>query len=199
MYANDEEKRRYRMQKDEYVHEDTRLSQGRQQRRDELDYELERVREKQVLVRDTMPGADAQGMSTLRIASGAVIGTIFDRVRFLQQRITELENSIALRHQINAQIVAEIDEDIADKDHMVSVLSDSHERRNLKLDISVLRKEKRHELVQFWKDVTELSIELRQRMEEHETEQKIASLFAGTLGGAGTGSAGSGTAGGGSA
>jgi len=113
----------------------------------------------------------------IRIKSEKVIGSLFDRVRFLETRINEIEESISIRKTLHQQIVSEIESEIEEKERLADSLSDVNERRNLKLDVSVLRKEKRHELVQFWKDITELNLELMQLKEEHETEKKIAELF----------------------
>jgi len=45
------------------------------------------------------------------------------------------------------------------------------------LDISLLQREKRKENVQFWRDVLELTTELREIIEQHEMESKIAEIF----------------------
>jgi len=56
------------------------------------------------------------------------------------------------------------------------------EKRNFKLDISILRRDKRFELLQFWRDVMELRTELRELMEQIETERNIVGLFNDTKG-----------------
>ncbi len=79
---------------------------------------------------------------------------------------------------IHEQIGKEIEKDIEDRMQFLLAISDINERRNLKLDISVLRKERRGENVQFWRDLVELNTELRKLEEEHEIEKKIAGIFA---------------------
>lgn len=177
MYKDETGKREYRTRSDDYIAVDEGLSSGRQQRQKELEYELEKIKEKNVIVRQAMPRSDEERIEKIRLNGSNVIGSIFDRVQFLQKRIEEIEDSINVRKTLHESILREIEKDIEDREHMASVISDSNERRNLKLDVSVLRKEKRHEHVQFWKDITELTMELRELMEQHETEKKIASLF----------------------
>ena len=47
----------------------------------------------------------------------------------------------------------------------------------LEMDISILRKEKRAESINFWRDVTELRSELRELLEQYETEKRIKDMF----------------------
>lgn len=143
---------------------------------DEL-YRIRKERERLTISRQSMPRMENEDFNSLKIKSEKVVGNLFDRVRFLETRIKEIEESISIRKKLHEQIVSEIESEIEDKERLADALSDVNERRNLKLDVSVLRKEKRHELVQFWKDITELTIELRQLKEEYETERKIAELF----------------------
>jgi len=60
---------------------------------------------------------------------------------------------------------------------LLAGLSDIDDIRDFKLDISTLRMEKRRENVQFWRDLVQLTTELRELMEEYKTESKIANLF----------------------
>lgn len=140
-------------------------------------YRLKKEREKLLIARQAMPRTDESPIQKLQLKSEKVMGSLFDRVRFLEARISELEGNIAVRTRLHEEIIMEIERDIDDKNRLAEVISDANERRNLKLDVSVLRKEKRHENVQFWKDVMEIKIELRQLREEHETERKISMLF----------------------
>ena len=142
-------------------------------------YELDKPKIIKTVERQAMPHMMDEKIEPLKIISSDVIGNIFDRVRFLEQRITELNKNVELRTMLHESIVKEIEKDIDDKGHMILALSDPNERRNLKLDISILRKERRHEDVQFWKDIMELTTELKQFTEEHETEKKISSIFEG--------------------
>ena len=121
-------------------------------------------------------------LESLKRMTPLVIGDLFDRVKFLEQRIDELKSLMGTRETIHNEMVNDIDDDIIEKRQMVGVVSDLHERRNLKLDISILRKEKRHENVQFWKDLLELTTELRTLTEQYETESKIVSIFKGMSG-----------------
>jgi hypothetical protein len=74
-------------------------------------------------------------------------------------------------------MLVEIDEDIKDKKSMLGQAVDMDERRNIMLDISLLRREKRNEQVRFWKDMYELNAELRELMERLEVESKIVGMF----------------------
>jgi len=140
-------------------------------------YDLGKPKIIKTVERQAMPHMMDEAIEPLKIISSDVIGNIFDRVKFLEQRITELNKNVELRTKLHESIVKEIEKDIDDKDHMILALSDPNERRNLKLDISILRKERRHEDVQFWKDIMELTTELKQLTEEYETERKISSIF----------------------
>ncbi len=140
-------------------------------------YKLKKEKEKIIIARQAMPRTDEDKIEKIKIKSEKVVGSLFDRVNFLKSRISELQENIAMRGKLHDEIVQEIEVDISEKSRLSDAISDSNERRNLKLDVSVLRKEKRHEAVQFWKDVMEITIELKQLKEEFETESKIAQLF----------------------
>ncbi len=81
------------------------------------------------------------------------------------------------RERLHKEIMSEIDIDIREKETMENRVADLDEKRNLRLDMSVLRKEKRTENLLFWKDLTELRIELRELMEQFQTESKIVNIF----------------------
>ncbi|MCX6816233.1 MAG: hypothetical protein NT120_05290 [Candidatus Aenigmarchaeota archaeon] len=140
-------------------------------------YEMKKQKTIKIVDHMAMPRMVDEEIQALNLVSSNVIGNIFDRAKFLEQRITELNVNIEIRSKLHDSIVKEIEKDIDDKNAMIIALSDVNERRNLKLDISVLRKEKRHEDVQFWKDVMELKTELKQLTENYETERKIAAIF----------------------
>ncbi len=173
MYKKDD----YRERKDNvYLKEDMDLPQRRpRQNPEEYDIEKERVRDR--LIRQTMPHSENDKIDKLKLKGSKVIGSIFDRVKFLERRITELSDSLALRKRLHEDIVTNIEKDIEDKNDMLSFISDQNEKRNLKMDVSILRKEKRHEQLQFWKDTTELMTELQDVTEQFETEKKITSIF----------------------
>ena len=116
-------------------------------------------------------------LEPLRKVSPKVIGSLFDRVEFLRTRISEIQSALDTRKHLHDELIKEIDVDIGDKQRMVAGLSDIDDIRDFKLDISTLRMEKRRENVQFWRDLVELTTELRDLMEEYQTESKIANLF----------------------
>lgn len=166
----------YRAKRSEYnKEEEAEIAHARRQ---QPEYKPERVREQTVVSQRLAARVDADSIKPLRLMSSAVIGGIFDRVIFLERRIEELRQSVELRKQIHRNIEVEIEDDIRDRANFIQTISDINERRNLKLDISVLRKERRNENVQFWRDLVELETELRKMEEEHEIEKKIAGIFA---------------------
>jgi hypothetical protein len=124
-----------------------------------------------------MPRMEDQAIEVLKRKEPNVIGNIFDKVKFLGDRISELYQMLQGREIIHKGMVEEINEDIKEKDEMSAKTVDMTDRRNLKLDMSILRKEKRHENIQFWKDVVELRSELREVLEQYQTEKKITDLF----------------------
>lgn len=111
--------------------------------------------------------------------SPEVIGTLFDRLKFLGERIDEINDNVKIREELHNSTVREIDRDVLEKETLGQRTNDMDETRNLKMDISVLRKEKRHENVQFWKDLFELKTELRELLEKYQTEKKIVEIFKG--------------------
>jgi len=129
------------------------------------------------IARRALPRMDEDKLQTLDRKPSEVIGTIFDKVKFLRDRITELESMINERVEIHNGIIRDIDEDIAITNDMAGHSMDLDERRNLKLDVSILRKEKRHESVQFWHDIVELRTELREMLEKFQMETEIGNLF----------------------
>ncbi len=116
-------------------------------------------------------------LEPLRQVSPKVIGNLFDRVEFLSKRIQETKTALETRERLHEELMTEIESDVRDKESTLRGLSDIDDVRDFKLDISTLRMEKRRECVQFWRDVLQLSTELRELMEKHETELKIANLF----------------------
>jgi hypothetical protein len=176
MYEDKQDKRYDRNERQYKTRKDEDESEFLKKPDDKL-YEMK----KQVTVKLTdhmaMPRMEDEIVKPLNLIESKVIGSIFDRVHFLEQRIAELKENVAIRSKLHDDIVKEIEKDIDDKQGMIIALSDINERRNLKLDISVLRKERRHEDVQFWKDVMELKTELKQLTENFEMERKIAAIF----------------------
>ncbi len=118
-----------------------------------------------------------KGPKSLNRDTPEVFGTLFDRLRFLEAREDELKEMMEERAMLHKDVIKEIEKDIEDKEKTVSWLSDVEEKRNFKLDISILRRDKRSELLQFWRDVMELKTELRELMEHIETERNIVDIF----------------------
>lgn len=141
------------------------------------EYMSEREKTKEVIIREALPSMADARLTSLKLKSEKVLGSIFDRVIFLEKRINELDGALKLRESLHADIVKNIEKDIEDKEDMLMFVSDQGEKRNLKMDISILRKEKRQEQIQFWKDKTEISTELQQLLEQFEIEKKITSIF----------------------
>lgn len=144
----------------------------------DVDYSPLRVKEEKVISSRLVPRVEHDAIKPLRLVSSQVIGGIFDRVNFLGKRIAELRENIELRKMIHEQILIEIEKDIDDRMQFLQAISDINEKRNLKLDVSVLRKERRNENVQYWRDLVELTTELNKLEEEYEIETKIAGIFA---------------------
>jgi len=118
-------------------------------------------------------------LEPLRKVSPKVIGNLFDRVEFLKQRLTETRAGLDTRKVLHKDLVAEINADIKDKNEMLGRLTDVDDIRDFKLDISTLRMERRRENVQFWRDIMDLTMEIRELIEEYQMESKIANLFKG--------------------
>jgi len=172
-----------------YINEDEfeDLYQLREKQKEELkdrplaetfeDEETEELKKKLIRSKQAMPRMEEEAITPLKRVSPEIIGSLFDRVKFLQERIAEINDTLDVRKNLHEDAVKEIDKDIAEKEEMEGRLADFDEKRNIKLDISILRKEKRHENVQFWKDITELKSELRELMEQLQTEAKISDMF----------------------
>ena len=140
-------------------------------------YELEKLKREIQVVKQAVPRMEELRVTSLDREPVEVVGQLFDRVGFLEERISDLRKNLDLRKKLHDEITVEIDKDIKEKEDIAAVLTDMNERRNFKLDISILRREKRNEAVQFWRDVLELETELQEVLEQHQTESRIASLF----------------------
>jgi hypothetical protein len=116
-------------------------------------------------------------LEPLKMLGPKVIGNLFDRVDFLKNRIEEIQATLDTRKTLHNELIQEIDADINDKKALLAGLSDIDDIRDFKLDISTLRMEKRRENVQFWRDLFQLTTELRESLEEYQTESKISNLF----------------------
>ena len=128
-------------------------------------------------MRQAQPQMEPEEIQPLKLASMEIMGSLFDRVTFLKERLTENQEATSLRKLLHEGIMKEVDDDIAEKREIEARIADFNEKRNFKLDISILRREKRHEHLQFWRDMLELRAELRELLERYMTESKIAKLF----------------------
>lgn len=127
--------------------------------------------------RQAVPKWPEEEIQPLKTLGANAIGSLFDRVDFLEARIKETKDNLDLRRKIHNEITKEIDTDIEDKREIEIHLTDWDEKRNFKLDISILRREKRQENVQFWRDMVELNNELKELIENHRMETKILGIF----------------------
>lgn len=149
--------------------------------------ELERVDTKVIIQEKIKPDPTAerrimkmQMVSTiepLKFVGEQVVGDLFERVAFLKQRIEELSTSLNDRILLNKRFVEDINSDIDEKQKMLQIISDRDEMREIKLDITLLKMEKRREMMSFWKDILEIRKELRRLQEEYRIESKISSMF----------------------
>jgi hypothetical protein len=146
-------------------------------RLEDLEEPPEKVVEKVIVKQKQAIPREDEDVTTVKRTDSDIIGSIFDRVNFIEQRITDIRENIDIRKGLNESMLIEIDEDIKDKRTMLGQAVDMDERRNIMLDISLLRREKRNEQVRFWKDMYELNAELRELMERLEVESKIVSMF----------------------
>ena len=130
-----------------------------------------------ILQKDTIPQEDIDELKSLRCTGSLIIGNLFDRVKFLENRISELTQAIELRKQIHEEMIADIDADIRDKEMLSIRCADFDDLRSVKLQISMLKQQKRREMLQHFHDTVDLGTELRALKEEFHSEQKIASIF----------------------
>ena len=134
------------------------------------------IKEVKVPQRQAMPRPEDEVESIKRVTP-ELIGGLFERVKFLDERIAESKSTMDERKSLNKLILKEIDEEIAEKKGVEAKLTDLEDKRNLKLDISMLRRDKRNELVRFWKDMYELRSELKELTERHEVESRVMKIF----------------------
>ncbi len=125
-----------------------------------------------------LPHGEPEKIRPLNRIKPEVIGGLFEKVEFLSERIRETEDMVALRKKMHEEIIREIDTDIKEKQEIEMRLADMTEKRNFKLDISILRRERRTERLQFWRDTLEMMTELRELLEQYEMERKLTGIFA---------------------
>ncbi|MBI2676095.1 MAG: hypothetical protein HYX24_06565 [Candidatus Aenigmarchaeota archaeon] len=136
------------------------------------------VVEKGFPVMQAIPHGEPEKIKSLNRLKPEVIGGLFEKVEFLRERLKETEDMISLRKGMHEEIIKEIEADIKEKQEIEMRLADIMEKRNFKLDISILRREKRTEKLQFWRDVLELRTEMRELLEQYEMERKLTGIFA---------------------
>jgi len=118
-----------------------------------------------------------EDIESIKRITPEIIGGLLERVKFLEERINDTKESMEERKDIHQILIKDIDDDIKEKKSMESRLTDIDEKRNLKLDISLLRRDKRNELVRFWKDMYELRSELKELTERYDVENRIKKIF----------------------
>ncbi len=106
-----------------------------------------------------------------------IVGNIFDRVKFLKQRIEELTEAIEERKLMNKKFNEEIEREIAELERILPSISNKEELREFKLNLMMLRMERRKENTNFWKDLVSLKKQLRELIEEYEVESKISKIL----------------------
>jgi hypothetical protein len=144
--------------------------------------EIEKV--KKVFSRTATPPLMEEDMEPLKRETPVIVGSLFDRIVFLRERIDEINRMMELRKGIHNDMTKEIDADVKEKEEIEKRMVDMTDKRNFKMDISALRKEGRTETVRFWKDMLELKSELQELLEQYKTETKIVDIFKNLEGGA---------------
>ena len=125
-----------------------------------------------------LPGFESVKLD-LEDSGSKVFGTLFDRLKFLKIRIDELEEAIEERRSMNVRFNKEIEKDVSDLEIFLEKLSAKEDIREFKLNITLLRMDKRKENNLFWRDITALKKQLRELKEEYENEFNISKLFSG--------------------
>jgi hypothetical protein len=106
-----------------------------------------------------------------------IAGDIFDRTRFLQERIEEIQTFIHQREQMHAKVDAEIEAEIKEFETMIASISDREELREFKVNLNLLKMEQRRENDNYWRDTMALKQQLRELREQFQLESKISGLF----------------------
>lgn len=113
----------------------------------------------------------------LKTIGSEVVGGLFDRVKFLRHRITETKATMQERKEMNDRFNKDIDGDIEEMKTVIPTISDMEQLRQFKINLNLLKMEKRRENNLFWKDMVGLKTQLRELSEKLEVESKIAELF----------------------
>lgn len=116
-------------------------------------------------------------LQPLQILGSKVMGNLFDRVKFLRDRISETEAEMRERKKLNEIFNQEIEKDIEDMEKTTCSISDFEILREFKLNLSLLRMEKRKENASFWRDIIALRTQLQELNEQYQSETKISDIF----------------------
>lgn len=106
-----------------------------------------------------------------------VAGDIFDRTRFLKERIEETQSFIQQRESMHAKVNADIEKEIKEFETMIASISDREELREFKVNLNLLKMEQRRENDSYWRDRMVLMQQLRELKEQFHLESKISGLF----------------------
>lgn len=145
--------------------------------------EREIVTEKEILIKEVkapqrqVTARPEDDIESIRRVTPELIGSLFERVKFLEERISDAKDTMDDRKELHKMIIKEIESEISDKKSIEAKLTDLDDKRNLMADISVLRRDNRNELVRFWRDMYELRAELKELTERYEVESKIMGIF----------------------
>ncbi len=172
---------RISFEKDPYEEEEKEIPYKVEKIRGRERVEVEKIIEKERKKVLTLPSGllkEEEGFSLEDIGS-KIVGNIFDRVKFLKQRILELEEAIEARKEMNKRFNEEIEREIAELERILPTISDKEELREFKLNLMMLRMEKRKENTNFWKDIVALKKQLRELLEEYEIESKLSRILGG--------------------
>ena len=137
----------------------------------------EAIKERKLVSKVATPRNEEEEIEPLERETPKIVGSLFDRVLFLRERIEEISKMIELRKTIHSEMTEEIAKDVREKEEIEKRMVDMTDKRNFKMDISSLRKEGRTETVRFWKDILELRTELQELLEQYKTETKIVDIF----------------------
>lgn len=129
------------------------------------------------ILKKLIVGEHVGGMKPLKTIGSDVVGSLFDRTRFLSERIEETKVFIEERKLMHEKFDNDIDTDIVEMEKILPSISDREELREFKINLNLLKMEKRKEDDLFWRDVMALRNQLRELKEQFEMESKISKLF----------------------
>jgi len=115
-------------------------------------------------------------ITSLRLKVQEVTGSLLERRDFLKERVKFLKEKLKERKELHEKIMEDIDKDIEEKENIMRKMSKPDEIRDISLDISSLRSQKRKEKLLFWKDICELENELQITQEELRIAEKLAKI-----------------------